>query len=164
VGHHSVAGKMFGGKPQHRRDCPIPNVIGIRCQAEKTAAKLQHPIGAGQHCSLVEHVLESTDANRQIDRLVRDSFQLRGIIHLERKIGSTRRVPKTSARQFDHAGRDIDPDSTSYSGSKAEEVMAIAAPEVKDDIGGPGPGPASHERESVFEQPLRVTVLLGRSR
>jgi hypothetical protein len=155
---------MLGGKSQHRRDCPIPNVIGIRRQAKETAAKLQHPIGAGQHCSLIEHVLESADANRQIDRLVRDSIQLRGITHLKRKIGSTRRAPKTSARQFDHARRDIDPDSTSYFGCKAEEVMAIAATEIKDDISGPGPGPASHERESVFEQPLGVAVLLSRSR
>ena len=37
--------------------------------------------------------------------------------------------------------------------------MAIAATEIQDDIGGPGPGQASHKREPVFEQPLRVTVL-----
>jgi hypothetical protein len=41
--------------------------------------------------------------------------------------------------------------------------MAIATTEIQDDICGPGPGQASHEGESVFEQPLRVTVLLGRS-
>jgi hypothetical protein len=35
-------------------------------------------------------VLESADANRQIDRLVRDSFQLLGIIYLKRKVGSPR--------------------------------------------------------------------------
>ena len=87
---HSVAGKMFGGKPQQRCDCPIPNVISMRCQAEKTATKFQHPMDAVQHCSLIEHVLEGADANRQIDRLVRDTFQLLGIIHLKRKIGSTR--------------------------------------------------------------------------
>jgi hypothetical protein len=47
---------------------------------------------------------------------------------------------------------------------KSEEMMAIAATEVQDDIRGPGPSPLSQERESVFEQPLRVTVLLRRSR
>jgi hypothetical protein len=52
----------------------MPNVISTRRQAEKTATQLQHPVDAGQHCSLIEHVLESADANRQIDRLVRDSF------------------------------------------------------------------------------------------
>jgi hypothetical protein len=41
--------------------------------------------------------------------------------------------------------------------------MAIAATEVQHDIGGPGPGQASHKRESIFEQPLRVTVLLRKS-
>jgi hypothetical protein len=41
--------------------------------------------------------------------------------------------------------------------------VAIAATEVQHDIGGPGPGQVSHKREPVFEQPLRVTVLLMRS-
>jgi hypothetical protein len=41
--------------------------------------------------------------------------------------------------------------------------MPIAATEVQDNISGAGPGQASHKRESVFEQPLRVTVLLRRS-
>jgi hypothetical protein len=108
-------------------------------------------------------VLERADANGQIDRLVRNSFQLLGIIHLERKVGSARWAPKTSARQFDHARRDIDPDATSRFRSKGEEMMAIAATEVEDDIGAPGPGQVSHKRKSVFEQPLRVTVLLRRS-
>jgi hypothetical protein len=42
--------------------------------------------------------------------------------------------------------------------------MAIATTEVQDDISGPGPGYASYKRESVFEQPLRVTMLLRKSR
>jgi hypothetical protein len=42
-------------------------------------------------------------------------------------------------------------------------MVAIAATEVQDDISGPEPGQVSHKRESVFEQPLRVTVLLGKS-
>jgi hypothetical protein len=37
VSRRSVAGKMFGGKPQQRCDCPIPDVIDVQCQAEKTA-------------------------------------------------------------------------------------------------------------------------------
>src|SRR5262249_25461260 len=158
-----VAGKMLGGEPQRRRNS-IPDVISIRRQAEKTATKLQHPVDAGQRGSFIEHVLESADANRQIDRLVRDSVQLLGIIHLKRKVGFPRRAPKTSARQFNHAGRDIDPDAASQFRSKGEEVMAIAATEVENDIGAPGPGQTSHERKSVFEQPLRVTVLLRGSR
>jgi hypothetical protein len=51
-----------------------------------------------------------------------------------------------------------------YFRSKGDEVLAIAATEVQDHICGPGPGQASHKREPVFEQPLRVTVLLGKSR
>jgi hypothetical protein len=42
--------------------------------------------------------------------------------------------------------------------------MAIAATEVQDNIGGTGPSEASHKCQSVFEQRLRVTVLLRRSR
>jgi hypothetical protein len=42
--------------------------------------------------------------------------------------------------------------------------MAIAASEVQDGISGLGPGQTSHKRKSVFQQPLRVTVLLKRSR
>jgi hypothetical protein len=41
--------------------------------------------------------------------------------------------------------------------------MAIAATEVQNDISGPGPRQASHKRESVFEQPLRMAVLLRKS-
>ena len=41
--------------------------------------------------------------------------------------------------------------------------MAIAATEIEDDISGSGPSQFSHKRESVFEQPLRVTVLLRKS-
>ena len=78
---------MLGTKPQRRRYRPIPNVIGIRCKAEKAATNLQHPIDAGQNRSLVEHMLEGTDTNRQIDRLVRDFVQLLGVSHLKRKIG-----------------------------------------------------------------------------
>ena len=62
----------------------------MRCQAEETATKLQHPVNAAQSCSLIEYVLESADANHQIDRLVRDSVQLLGIVHLKRAIGSPR--------------------------------------------------------------------------
>jgi hypothetical protein len=42
--------------------------------------------------------------------------------------------------------------------------MPIAAAEVEDNIGGADLGQASHNGESVFEQLLRVTVLLGRCR
>jgi hypothetical protein len=66
-------------------------------------------------------------------------------------------------RESNRARRDINPDAPSYFRSKDEEMMAIAATEVQDDISGPGPGQVSHKRESVFEQPLRVTVLLRRS-
>jgi len=85
-------------------------------------------------------VLESADANRQIDRLIRDSLELLGIIHLKRKIGCPRRVPKTSARQFDHERGDVDPNATNHFRSKREEVMTVAATEVQDDITGPWPG------------------------
>ena len=56
------------------------NVIGMRCQTEKTATPLEHSVNAGQHAALIEHVLESTDANRQIDRLIRNSSELLGIV------------------------------------------------------------------------------------
>lgn len=101
---------------------------------------------AGQDRPLIEHVLKGADANGQIDRLIRDSSQLLGIIHLERKIGSARQASNTSARQFDHARRHIDPYATSYFGSKGGEVMAGAATDVQDDICGPGPAEASHKR------------------
>jgi len=52
----------------------------------------------------------------------------------------------------------------SYFRSKGQKVMSIAATEIQDNISGAGSGQASHKREPVFEQPLRVTVLLGRSR
>ena len=68
-----------------------------------------------------------------------------------------------SARQLDHARRDINASATSYFRSKGEEVMPIAATEVQDNISEAGPGQASHKREPVFEQPLRGTVLLRRS-
>jgi hypothetical protein len=42
--------------------------------------------------------------------------------------------------------------------------MAMAATEVQDDVSGPRPCQTLHKRKSVFEQPLRVAVLLGRSR
>jgi hypothetical protein len=42
--------------------------------------------------------------------------------------------------------------------------MPIAATDVQNNISGAGLRQASHKRESVFEQPLRVTVLLRRSR
>jgi hypothetical protein len=68
-----------------------------------------------------------------------------------------------SARQFDHARRDVNPDAASDFRSKGEEMMAIAAPEIHHDIAGLRPGYASHKREAVFEQPFRITVLLGKS-
>jgi hypothetical protein len=42
--------------------------------------------------------------------------------------------------------------------------MTIAATEVQENISRAGPGQASHKPKPVFEQPLRVTVLLRRSR
>ena len=87
MSQYSVTGKMLSAKPKHRRYRPIPNVIGVRCQAEKTATNLQHPVDAGQHRSLVEHMLEGTDTNRQIHRLIRDSVQLLGVAHFKRNIG-----------------------------------------------------------------------------
>ena len=155
---------MFGGKPQQWRDRPIPNVISMRRQAEKTAARLQHPVDAGQHCLLVEHMLESADADRQVDRLVGDSLQLLGVIHLERKIGSPGQALKTSACHFDHPRGNVNAYATSDFRCKGEEVMAVTATEVQDDISGPGLRQASHQRETVLEQPLRVTVLLRRAR
>ena len=41
--------------------------------------------------------------------------------------------------------------------------MTVAATEIQDDIPGPRPGYASHKRKSVFEQPLRMTVLFRKS-
>jgi hypothetical protein len=41
-------------------------------------------------------------------------------------------------------------------------MMASAATDVEDNVGGAGLGEASHKRESVFEQLLRVAVLLRR--
>src|SRR5262245_48568810 len=131
---------MLGHKLQQRRDCPIPNIISIRREAEKTAAKLQHPVDAVQHCTLIEHVLESADADGQVDRLVGYSLELLGIIHLKGEIGFPRGAPKTRARQFDHARRDVDPDATNDLRSKGEEVMTVAAAEVQDDVTGPWPG------------------------
>jgi hypothetical protein len=120
-------------------------------------------VDAGQGGPLVEHVLEGTDANRQIDRLVRDAFQLSGVTHLEHKVGYPSRVPKASARQFDHARRNIDPDGASDLRCKGKQVMTIATTEIKDDVGGSGPGKASHKPEPVFEQPPRMPVLFRRS-
>ena len=42
--------------------------------------------------------------------------------------------------------------------------MARAATEVQDNISWAGPGDGSHEGETVFEEPLRVTVLFRRAR
>jgi hypothetical protein len=42
--------------------------------------------------------------------------------------------------------------------------MTGATTDVQDHISGLRPGQVSQKRESVFEQSLRVTVLLGRSR
>jgi hypothetical protein len=71
---------------------------------------------------------------------------------------------ETSARQFDHARRDVDADALRYFRPQRQEVLAIAATEVQDRISGPGLGQASYKREPVFEQPLRVAMLLGKSR
>jgi hypothetical protein len=60
--------------------------------------------------------------------------------------------------------RDINPNTTSYFRSKGEEVMAVTATEVQNDISGLRLGKVSHKRESIFKEPLRVTVLLRRSR
>ena len=70
----------------------------------------------------------------------------------------------TSARQCDHARRDINPDATGDVRCQGEEVTAVATAEVQHHVRAPNPGQLSHQRESIFEQPLRVTVLLGRSR
>jgi len=75
-----------------------------------------------------------------------------------------RRAPKASAGQFDHARRDINPYARGDLRSKGQQVIPIAATEVQDNISGSRPGKVSHKRKSVFEQLLRVTVLLGRSR
>ena len=42
--------------------------------------------------------------------------------------------------------------------------MTIAATEVQKNVRGAGTGQTAHKGELVFEQPLRVTVLLRRSR
>jgi hypothetical protein len=42
--------------------------------------------------------------------------------------------------------------------------MPIAATEVQDNISGTWLGQASHKGDPVFEQPLRVTVLLTSAR
>jgi hypothetical protein len=72
VGQYSVARKMLGSYPQHGCDCSIPNVIGMQGEAEESATELEHPTDAGQHRSLIEHVLEGADANDEIYGLVRD--------------------------------------------------------------------------------------------
>ena len=126
---------MLGRKAQRGRDRPIPDVAGIRRQAEEATAGLQHPVDAGQHCPLVEHVFKGADADRQIDRLIRNSSQRLGITHLERKPGFRGRIPKTRTRQFDHAGRDIDPDAARHVRCKGEEVLAVAATDIQDQIG-----------------------------
>jgi hypothetical protein len=43
-------------------------------------------------------------------------------------------------------------------------MMTIAAAEVQQNISGAGSSQASHERKPVFQQLLRVTVLLMRPR
>jgi hypothetical protein len=40
----------------------------------------------------------------------------------------------TGARQFDHARRDVDSDATSHFGPQSEEMVAIAASEVENDV------------------------------
>ena len=84
---HSIAGKMPGAESQCGRYGPIPHVIGIRCQAEKAATELEHPVDTGQRGPLVEHMLEGANTNRQIDRPVGDSVQLLGVADLKRKFG-----------------------------------------------------------------------------
>jgi hypothetical protein len=65
------------------------------------------------------------------------------------------------ARQCDHGRRDVNPDATNYFRCKGEEVMAVTTTEVQHHIRGPDSSQVSHKREAVFEQPLRVTMLLG---
>jgi hypothetical protein len=79
-------------------------------------------------------------------------------------MGVAGRAPKTSARQLDHARRDINADATRYFGCKGEEMVAIAATEIQYNVVGAGPGEAAHQPDAIFEQPLRVAVLFGRSR
>ena len=163
-GQHPVTGKMLGRNPQHGRDCSIPEVVGVQREAEEAATRFQYPVDAGQHCLLIEHVLESADADRQIDRLVCDTGELLGITHLKGKIGFAWGAPKSRARQFDHSRRHVDPDASMDFRSEGEEVMTVAATDVQNDVTGPRPGQVSHKFEPVFEQPLRRTMLLGRSR
>jgi hypothetical protein len=42
-------------------------------------------------------------------------------------------------------------------------MVAIATTDIEHDVSRSGPGHVSHKREPVFEQPLRMTVRLGRS-
>jgi hypothetical protein len=83
---------------------------------------------------------------------------------MKRKIGSADRAPKPSPRQFDHARRDVNPNAARHFRSKGQEMMAIAATEVEDDIFGRRLGQVSHQRQPVFEQLLRITVRLRKSR
>ncbi len=43
-------------------------------------------------------------------------------------------------------------------------MVAIAASEIQDNVTRPELGQASHQPEAVFEQPLRMAVLLGKAR
>jgi hypothetical protein len=109
-------------------------------------------------------MLECADANGQINGLVGNWFQPLGIAHFERNVGFAARALKTCARQIDHPGRDVNPDAARDLRRKGQEVLPMAATQIQDHVIGTGPGQTSHQRKPIFEQPLRVTVLLGRSR
>jgi hypothetical protein len=80
-----VSGKMLDRKAHHRGDCPIPHVLGVRTKATEATTTLENPVDAGQHGLLVKHMLESADADCQIDRLGSDSSQFLGVVNLERE-------------------------------------------------------------------------------
>jgi hypothetical protein len=65
-------------------------------------------------------------------------------------------------RQFDHAWRSVNADGTTDFRCEGEEVVTVAATDIEEDVSGPGPSQASNEGEPIFEQLLRVAVLLGR--
>jgi hypothetical protein len=51
-----------------------------------------------------------------------------------------------------------------YFFGEGQKVVASAASDIQDDFGSAELRVVSHQREPVFEQPLRVTVLFGKSR
>src|SRR4029453_12807961 len=65
---------------------------------------------------------------------------------------------------LDHAWREIDSDAVSYFLAQGQEVVANATSDVQDDVIPPELRVLSYKPEPVFEQPLRVAVLLIKSR